>query len=105
MRCLLLVAVALLVAAQLASAAALYTANDHVVELTAANFQAEVIDSSDVWMVEFYAPWCGHWSDNTHQCTAHSGAAQARQRGHSERRDLTLDTQSTVWARGSRDGC
>lgn len=31
-----------------------------VVELTADNFQSLVLDSSDAWMIEFYAPWCGH---------------------------------------------
>ena len=28
--------------------------------LTDANFQKMVIDSNEMWMVEFYAPWCGH---------------------------------------------
>ena len=31
-----------------------------VVVLTADNFQSLVLDSEDLWMVEFYAPWCGH---------------------------------------------
>mmetsp|Transcript_5793 Transcript_5793/g.18430 ORF Transcript_5793/g.18430 Transcript_5793/m.18430 type:complete len:429 (+) Transcript_5793:3-1289(+) len=31
-----------------------------VVELTDANFDAMVLNSNDFWMVEFYAPWCGH---------------------------------------------
>jgi protein disulfide-isomerase A6 len=31
-----------------------------VVELNEANFNALVLDSTDHWMVEFYAPWCGH---------------------------------------------
>lgn len=32
-----------------------------VVELTTANFKKEVLDDKDsMWLVEFYAPWCGH---------------------------------------------
>lgn len=31
-----------------------------VIELTDDNFQALVMDSNDHWLVEFYAPWCGH---------------------------------------------
>jgi len=31
-----------------------------VVELTDANFNSLVLDSDDMWLVEFYAPWCGH---------------------------------------------
>ncbi|ETW06795.1 protein disulfide-isomerase domain [Aphanomyces invadans] len=31
-----------------------------VVTLTDDNFDELVLNSGDVWMVEFYAPWCGH---------------------------------------------
>ena len=31
-----------------------------VVVLTDATFDAAVYSSKDIWMVEFYAPWCGH---------------------------------------------
>lgn len=31
-----------------------------VVELTEANFNALVMESTEPWIVEFYAPWCGH---------------------------------------------
>jgi len=31
-----------------------------VIELTDSNFNKQVLDSKDVWLVEFYAPWCGH---------------------------------------------
>lgn len=40
--------------------AALYSSADDVVELTEATFKSKVINSDDVWIVEFYAPWCGH---------------------------------------------
>jgi protein disulfide-isomerase A6 len=39
---------------------ALYKFPGPVVELTAANFKREVLDSDNMWLVEFYAPWCGH---------------------------------------------
>ena len=40
---------------------ALYKNPGPVVELTAANFKKEVLDDKDtMWLVEFYAPWCGH---------------------------------------------
>lgn len=34
-------------------------AND-VIELTDSNFEDTVIKSEDMWLVEFFAPWCGH---------------------------------------------
>ncbi|GFO12564.1 protein disulfide-isomerase a6 [Plakobranchus ocellatus] len=33
---------------------------EDVIELTDANFESEVLNSEDMWLVEFYAPWCGH---------------------------------------------
>ncbi|XP_029318825.1 protein disulfide-isomerase A6 isoform X2 [Cottoperca gobio] len=42
------------------SAQAFYSASDDVVELTPSNFNREVIQSDSLWLVEFYAPWCGH---------------------------------------------
>ena len=31
-----------------------------VVELTDSNFESLVFGSDDIWLVEFFAPWCGH---------------------------------------------
>ncbi|XP_012055150.1 PREDICTED: protein disulfide-isomerase A6 [Atta cephalotes] len=31
-----------------------------VIELTDENFDKTVLNSEDMWLVEFYAPWCGH---------------------------------------------
>jgi len=31
-----------------------------VVELTDSNFEEMVYGSDDMWLVEFFAPWCGH---------------------------------------------
>lgn len=31
---------------------------DEVIELTDANFDKLVLQSDDVWLVEFFAPWC-----------------------------------------------
>ena len=28
--------------------------------LTDENFEKEVLGSKDLWLVEFFAPWCGH---------------------------------------------
>jgi len=39
---------------------ALYDSGSDVVQLTASNFKELVLDSDDLWLVEFYAPWCGH---------------------------------------------
>lgn len=42
------------------TASALYGSGDAVVDLTPANFDKQVINGEGVWIVEFYAPWCGH---------------------------------------------
>jgi len=34
--------------------------DDDVVELTDSNFEKLVMKSEDMWLVEFFAPWCGH---------------------------------------------
>jgi protein disulfide-isomerase A6 len=41
-------------------ASALYDGKTDVVELTADNFDRLVKNSEAPWLVEFYAPWCGH---------------------------------------------
>ncbi|TMW62114.1 hypothetical protein Poli38472_009607 [Pythium oligandrum] len=37
-----------------------YGPKDAVTVLTEQNFEKEVLNSPDFWIVEFYAPWCGH---------------------------------------------
>lgn len=45
----------------LASVQALYSENGPVVILTEKNFKELVLnDKNTMWLVEFYAPWCGH---------------------------------------------
>uniref|UniRef100_A0A1B0CEJ6 protein disulfide-isomerase n=1 Tax=Lutzomyia longipalpis TaxID=7200 RepID=A0A1B0CEJ6_LUTLO len=39
---------------------ALYPSSSDVVDLTPANFDRLVLQGDAVWVVEFYAPWCGH---------------------------------------------
>ncbi|KAE8885214.1 hypothetical protein PF005_g17149 [Phytophthora fragariae] len=53
---LLLLALSALVLSVLAD----YGPRDSVVVLTDKNFEKEVLQSPDYWLVEFYAPWCGH---------------------------------------------
>uniref|UniRef100_A0A1A9VCD0 Protein disulfide-isomerase A6 homolog n=1 Tax=Glossina austeni TaxID=7395 RepID=A0A1A9VCD0_GLOAU len=36
------------------------SSSDDVIELTDENFDKLVLQSEDDWMVEFFAPWCGH---------------------------------------------
>uniref|UniRef100_A0A8C9VZZ9 Protein disulfide-isomerase A6 n=1 Tax=Scleropages formosus TaxID=113540 RepID=A0A8C9VZZ9_SCLFO len=38
----------------------LYSPSDDVVDLSPSNFDREVMQSDSLWLVEFYAPWCGH---------------------------------------------
>lgn len=49
-----------LVACLASSGWAMYSPSDDVVELTANNFDRMVVKSDEVWVVEFYAPFCGH---------------------------------------------
>ncbi|CAI8055677.1 Protein disulfide-isomerase A6 [Geodia barretti] len=51
---------ALFLTAAILPSFALYDSSDDVYELTASNFDSMVINSHYVWVVEFYAPWCGH---------------------------------------------
>lgn len=37
----------------------LYSPNGPVVMLNKDNFDKEVIQSDDIWLVEFFANWCG----------------------------------------------
>ncbi|GFQ79599.1 hypothetical protein TNCT_520881 [Trichonephila clavata] len=39
---------------------AFYENNKDVVELNPSTFPSRVLDSDEIWIVEFYAPWCGH---------------------------------------------
>jgi len=39
---------------------ALYNKYSGVTILTSANWKQQVLDSDQMWLVEFYAPWCGH---------------------------------------------
>lgn len=42
-------------------ASAFYSDNGPVVKLTQQNFKELVLnDKNGMWLVEFYAPWCGH---------------------------------------------
>jgi protein disulfide-isomerase A6 len=41
-------------------ATCMYSSGDDVVQLTSANFDTLVMRSDNVWIIEFYAPWCGH---------------------------------------------
>ena len=36
----------------------LYDSNDYVEEIEEEEYNRTVIESDDVWIVEFYAPWC-----------------------------------------------
>lgn len=40
--------------------AALYDGSSDVIELTEINFKNRVLNGDEIWIVEFYAPWCGH---------------------------------------------
>lgn len=37
-----------------------FYSNSDVIELNPQTFSSRVLDSNDIWLIEFYAPWCGH---------------------------------------------
>ena len=39
---------------------AFYAKNSGVIMLDSKNFKEEVLNSDEIWLVEFFAPWCGH---------------------------------------------
>ena len=45
---------------RVAAGAGIYADNPDVVTLNKDNFAENVYDSDEPWVVEFYAPWCGH---------------------------------------------
>ncbi|XP_055642690.1 protein disulfide-isomerase A6 homolog [Toxorhynchites rutilus septentrionalis] len=49
-----------LLACFLSTACGLYSSSDDVIELTGSNFERLVVKSDEIWVVEFYAPFCGH---------------------------------------------
>eukprot|EP01133_Synstelium_polycarpum_P001520 gene1520-1776_t len=57
----ILLIAAIAVVATTAAGDSFYTGKDtNVVTLTTENFAKEVFGSDHIWLVEFYAPWCGH---------------------------------------------
>lgn len=58
MKTCLLIAIAVL--ATFHTVSGLYSSSDDVVELNESNFDRLVLQSDSIWIVEFYAPWCGH---------------------------------------------
>ncbi|KAK6619580.1 hypothetical protein RUM43_012337 [Polyplax serrata] len=44
----------------LAVADAQFSSNSDVISLTQSNFDKLVLGSDNIWLVEFFAPWCGH---------------------------------------------
>jgi protein disulfide-isomerase A6 len=38
----------------------MYDSGSRVVKLDASNFKQKVLDADEAWIIEFYAPWCGH---------------------------------------------
>ncbi|KAG5890118.1 hypothetical protein JTB14_005247 [Gonioctena quinquepunctata] len=39
---------------------AMYPSSGNVIELTPSNFDKLVLKGDEIWVVEFFAPWCGH---------------------------------------------
>lgn len=49
-----------MLAALSAGCSGMYPPKSNIVDLTPDNFDSRVIQSDEIWVVEFYAPWCGH---------------------------------------------
>ena len=60
LRVLLLTVLCLATFALSTASAAFYEKGAGVINLSSKNFDKLVLQSEDVWIVEFYAPWCGH---------------------------------------------
>jgi len=45
---------------RLLAADSLFSHDSDVMQLSASNFNTVIYDSSQVWLVNFYIPWCGH---------------------------------------------
>jgi protein disulfide-isomerase A6 len=52
--------IGLLFLISLSTVFSMYGGKSDVINLTTANFNKDVVNSADIWLVEFYAPWCGH---------------------------------------------
>eukprot|EP00064_Thunnus_orientalis_P006274 superscaffoldBa00000648_g6290 len=52
-----------------------------VVELTDDNFDKMVLESDDVWLVEFFAPWCGHCKNLEPEWAAAAAAVKEQTKG------------------------
>jgi protein disulfide-isomerase A6 len=55
---------------------AFYEHGSKVVKLTEKNFRENVINSKELWFVEFYAPWCGHCQRLTPEWEKLAGALE-----------------------------
>uniref|UniRef100_A0A7S2V150 protein disulfide-isomerase n=1 Tax=Fibrocapsa japonica TaxID=94617 RepID=A0A7S2V150_9STRA len=60
MAAVLLLRLWLVLAVLIAPSWCLYGPNSDVIQLDEASFKSEVLRGDGVWLVEFYAPWCGH---------------------------------------------
>ena len=85
---------ALMVLALMASPAfGLYDRSSGVVDLTSNNFEGKVKGSDGVWVVEFYAPWCGHCQRLTPEYTK---AAKALKGVVKVRASFVVGVQCTI---------
>ena len=50
----------LLIASLIALSLSFFESGTPVILLDGNNFEKEVVQSKDIWLILFYAPWCGH---------------------------------------------